>query len=118
MEGQTEIMREKRELAGPLLNLRRVGFIFERVYFRLLELEDYHRQGFGTGALGNGMTADQFFRRRRNEGPDLEERMNLTRYSMKLYAKRNGGTSIFEELSEGLDSADAPKAEEEKFFNN
>jgi hypothetical protein len=118
MGGQTEIMREKKELVGPLLNLRRVSFLFERVYFRLLELEEYHRQGFGTGALGNGMTAEQFFRRLRNEGPDLQERMNLARYSMKLYAKRNGGTSIFEELSEGLDSAGAPEAEEEKFFKN
>jgi hypothetical protein len=118
MGGQTEIMREKKELVAPLLNLRRVSFLFERVYFRLLELEDYHHQGFGTGPLGNGMTAEQFFRRLRNEAPDLQERMNLTRYSMKLYAKRNGGTSIFEELSEGLSTSGSSKAEEDKFFKN
>lgn len=111
-----EVMREKTALMEPLMALRRVSFLFERVYYRLLELEGYHREGHGRGPLGNGMTSDQFFRRMQNEAQDLQERTNIVRYAMKLYAKRNDGVSLFDDLLGGAASSDSSVSEEESFF--
>jgi hypothetical protein len=94
----TEVLREKRSIIGPLLNLRKNSFLFEKVYYRLLELREYYRQGMVRGDLGNGMTAEQFFRRFDNEAVDLEEKMNVFRHALKLYAKRNDGVSIIDSM--------------------
>jgi hypothetical protein len=86
-----EIMREKSAIVRPLMNIKKVTFLFEPVYYRLLELEDLHKQGHGKGSIGNNMTSDQFFRRLSNESVELKERMANIRYILKLYAKRNEG---------------------------
>ncbi|MDR1933020.1 MAG: FecR family protein [Spirochaetales bacterium] len=86
-----DIMKEKTALAGPLFNIKRVVFLFEPVYFRLLELAQLHAQGHGRGSLAPGLTSDQFFRRLSNESVELNERMANIRYILKLYAKRNEG---------------------------
>jgi hypothetical protein len=49
--GRMESMREKKELIGELLELRKILYIFERVYFRLIELEGYYREGYGRGQI-------------------------------------------------------------------
>lgn len=94
----SEVLREKRSLIGPLLNLRKSSFLFEKVYYRLVELREYYKQGMIRGDLGNGMTAEQFFRRFDNEAVDLEEKMNVFRHTLKLFAKRNDGVSIIDTL--------------------
>ncbi|MCX7787327.1 MAG: FecR family protein [Spirochaetes bacterium] len=94
----SEVLREKRSIAGPLLNLRKKSFLFEKVYYRLVELREYYKQGMIRGDLGNGMTAEQFFRRFDNEAVDLEEKMNVFRQTLKLFAKRNEGVSIIDTL--------------------
>jgi len=116
MGGKLEIMKEKKALLEPLRNLRRVNFLFEKIYYRLLELEDYQKQGYGKGALGNGYSAEQFFSRFRNESVDLRERMNIVRYSMKLFANRNDGSTPFEGISDEPQQQDDSKNEEDKFF--
>ena len=93
-----EILREKRLIIRPLLNLRKNSFLFEKVYYRLLELREYYKQGMIRGDLGNGMTAEQFFRRFDNEAVDLEEKMNVFRHTLKLFAKRNDGVSIIDTM--------------------
>jgi hypothetical protein len=87
----TDTMKEKSTLVGPLMNIKKVTFLFEPVYYRLLELEDLHRQGYGKGAIAPNMTSDQFFLRLSNESVELRERMANIRYILKLYAKRNEG---------------------------
>jgi hypothetical protein len=87
----TDVMKEKTALIKPLMNIKRIAFLFEPIYYRLFELEELHKQGHGKGSAGN-MTTDQFFLKLSNESVELRERMANIRYILKLYAKRNGGS--------------------------
>jgi hypothetical protein len=90
-----EVMREKTAIVKYLLDLKRVTTIFEPIYYRLLQLEDLHKQGYGKGSIGNNMTSSQFFTRLSNESVELKERMANIRYIIKLYAKRDEGGGVF-----------------------
>jgi hypothetical protein len=89
-----EIMREKSAITKYLVDIKRVTALFEPIYYRLLQLEDLHKQGYGKGPLGNNMTSDQFFVRLSNESLELSERMANIRYILKLYSRRNEGGSF------------------------
>ena len=91
-----EQLREKRQIAGALLNIRRVLFFFERIYFRVLELEEYFGQGFGDGVIEGNLTISGFFREVRAERDLFEQRMQEIRYINKLFALRNDGRGPFD----------------------
>jgi len=99
--GNMEILREKKRLIGYLLELRKVLFFFERVYFRLSELQDYYRQGYGEGTLEGGLTSRAFFQALDRDRSVLERQMAEVRYVTKLYAKRNQGVFPTERSEEG-----------------
>jgi hypothetical protein len=99
--GNMEILREKKLLIAHLVELRKVLFVFERVYFRLAELEDYYRQGYGEGALEGSLTSGAFFQAFDRDRAVLERRMAEIRYLTKLYAKRNQGAFPTERGEEG-----------------
>jgi hypothetical protein len=90
--GNMEILREKRRIIGHLLELRKVLFVFERVHFRLSELEEYYRQGYGEGTLEGSLTSRAFFQALDRDRDVLERRMAEVRYVTKLYARRNQGS--------------------------
>ncbi len=90
--GRLELMREKKRLIGYILQLRRILFVFERLYFRLGELEDYYREGYGQGTLEGPLTSRAFFEAFERDRQVLARRMAEVRYVIKLYAKRNEGT--------------------------
>jgi hypothetical protein len=96
-----DILREKRRIIGHLLELRRVLFLFERVYFRLNELEEYYRQGYGEGTLEGSLTSRAFFQSFSRDRAVLESQMAEVRYVTKLYAKRNQGVFPTEREEEG-----------------
>jgi hypothetical protein len=101
--GRMESMREKKEIIGDLLKLRKILYIFERVYFRLVELEGYYRQGYGRGQIEPGLSSAAFFNRFNREKDQLGRQMAALRYLTKLYAKRNDGvfpTDLFEQGEE------------------
>jgi hypothetical protein len=101
--GRMESLREKKQLIGKLLELRKILYIFERVYFRLVELEGYFRQGYGRGQIEPGLAAGAFFNRFAREKRELAAKMAEIRYITKLYAKRNDGvfpTDLFEQGEE------------------
>jgi hypothetical protein len=101
--GRMESMQEKKELIGKLLALRKILYMFERVYFRLIELEGYYRQGYGRGQIEPGLSSAAFFNRFNREKRELGEKMAELRYITKLYAKRNNGnfpTDLFEQGEE------------------
>jgi hypothetical protein len=89
--GTMDSLREKKRLIGPLLELRKVLYLFERTYFRLLELQDYYRQGYGRGQIEPGLSSAAFFSRFEREQEELARKMAEIRYVTKLYARRNGG---------------------------
>jgi len=103
--GSMESMREKKELIGKLLALRKILYLFERVYFRLVELEGYYREGYGRGQIEPGLSSAAFFNRFNREKRELGEKMAELRYITKLYAKRNNGnfpTDLLEQGEEGF----------------
>jgi len=103
--GSMESMREKKELIGKLLALRKILYLFERVYFRLAELEGYYREGYGRGQIEPGLSSAAFFNRFNREKRELGEKMAELRYITKLYAKRNNGnfpTDLLEQGEEGF----------------
>jgi len=111
--GRMESLREKKEIIGELLELRKILYIFERVYFRLIELEGYYREGYGRGQIEPGLSSAAFFNRFNREKQELGERMAELRYITKLYAKRNDGnfpTDLFEQGEEEF------FGEEDSFF--
>ncbi|MBN2534787.1 MAG: FecR domain-containing protein [Spirochaetales bacterium] len=95
-EGKTgsrmEIMREKRQLIGVLFRIRRTLFIFERVYFRLLELQTYYKQGYGKGEFSEGMSVKEFFKEFDNTSAGLYKKVAQIRFVIKLFAIRNEGS--------------------------
>ena len=104
--GRAETIREKKELIRDLLAIRRILFLYERVYFRVQELADYHDQGYGRGQLQAGLSTSAFFQRFKRERAALEEKMGQVRYVYKLYAQRNDGAFPTDAFSsdEGEDS--------------
>ena len=100
------VMAEKKRIIGPLLRLRSVLFVFERVYYRLDELEEYHRQGHGRTTLRGGVSSEEFFRRFDEQKQQLANRMALIRYAAKLYTLRNDGAFPADLLGEGGDDED------------
>jgi hypothetical protein len=87
-------LREKRELIGKIQEVRKILFIFERIYYRIDQLE-----GIVLGTplerveLKKGLSAGDFLRRFRAEASALERRVATFRYAERLYALRNEGSS-------------------------
>ena len=91
MGSKMELMKEKKELIGTLFRIRRTLFIFERVYFRLLELQNYYKQGYGKGELKAGLSVKSFFQEFNKTSKELQKRVAKVRFIIKLYAHRNEG---------------------------
>ncbi len=87
-----QILREKKQIIGNLFRIRRVLFLFERVYHRLSELHRYFEEGYGAGEVSPGLSTAEFFRGFLSQRQDLSNKVRKVRYIMKLYAKRNGGS--------------------------
>lgn len=99
--GNMEILREKKRIIGHLLELRKTLFLLERVYYRLSELQEYYRQGYGEGVLQGSLTAKAFFQAFDRDRDELARKMTEVRYLTKLYAKRNGGAIPTDRAEEG-----------------
>ena len=89
-----QIMRDLKEINEHVFNIRVLLFLFERYYFRLLELESYFRQGYGSGQIEPGLTSAAFFARFSREKRELAEKMAKVRLIMKLRDKRS--ESVFD----------------------
>jgi hypothetical protein len=89
-----QIMRDLKEINEHVFNIRVLLFLFERYYFRLLELESYFREGYGAGQIEPGLTAAAFFARFNREKGELAEKMAKVRFIMKLRDKRS--ESVFD----------------------
>jgi hypothetical protein len=90
------VLREKKEIAGYLLNIRKVLFIFERVYYRADELSDAIA---GTDAekreIRPGQTAGDFIRSVLTERDRLAAQVARYRYIEDLYRQRSPDGDAF-----------------------
>ena len=96
-----ELIRDKKRIIGHLFALRKTLYIFERVYFRLDELERYYREGYGRGSLQPGLSTDEFFQVFDRDRRTLARQMAVVRYVTKLYALRNDGRFPTDHFEEG-----------------
>ena len=89
-------MKDLKEINPHILKLRGILVVFERVYFRLLELETYYLEGYGRGTIQSGLTATAFFRRFEAEREGLKTAMAKYRYVLKLRNKRSDSIFSFD----------------------
>ncbi|HUW70591.1 MAG TPA: FecR family protein [bacterium] len=97
-------LKEKKAISGDILATRKVLFIFERIYYRINQLDSLV---MGTtlerSELRPGYTAGDFIRKVRSDAPLLEKRMFLFRYAEKLYELRNAGGAGLPGMGSGDD---------------
>ncbi len=97
------VMRQKSAIVPKLMAVRRVLFLFERIYYRL---EDIREQvGVGTlrdRELSSGGTVGDFYNQFSVDKRQLERMAAAYRYALLLYAERNEGR----DLSMGDDGGD------------
>ncbi|MFP4363254.1 MAG: FecR domain-containing protein [Spirochaetia bacterium] len=84
------LMEAKQQVNPELFAIRRTMFMFQRVYYRLNELARYHQAGYGSGTLESGMSTAEFFRRFQLNADELERKMGMVRYILRLYAYESG----------------------------
>lgn len=89
-------LREKKELIQSFLELRKILFLFERIYYRLDEAVDLVSGTPGERAeLRPGLTVGAFLRQFRDGRERLAKMMAFFRYAERLYALRNEGGAGF-----------------------
>jgi len=89
-------LREKKEMAAHLLKLRKTLFIFERIYYRIDELQAIvANTPLERREIRPGLTVGDFLRRVEAERDKLARNTALFRYAESLYASRNPEGEFF-----------------------
>lgn len=90
------VLKEKKEVAKYLLDLRKILFVFERVYYRVDEIAaaiegtPYEKQ-----VIGTGKTAADFLQGVRGERDYLEGQVARYRYIQELFRQRSPDGDAF-----------------------
>jgi hypothetical protein len=102
-----QTLRDKKEMAGILLQIRKVLFLFERVYYRADELSDaIAGTGLEKREIRPGVTAGDFLKKIQAERADLESDVARYRYIVTLYAARSPDGEVFAEDDDFFSSSD------------
>jgi len=86
-----QVMKQKAALVKKLMSVRQVLFFFERIYYRLDEIQTYVPATALKAKLYNGQTVQDFIRQVASEKSELERRAAEYRLALRLYAQRNDG---------------------------
>jgi len=98
------VLKEKKDMIGSIQQLRKILFIFERIYYRIVQLDAIVSGMAIDGAqLRKGYTVGDFLRRVKAEAALLERRVALFRYAEKLYELRNVGGAGMPGMGGGTD---------------
>ncbi len=85
-------MREKKDMLKPIMDIRKILFIFERIYYRIDQLSTIiSGSTMEKIEVKKGVTAGDFLKRIQSEATLLERRVALFRYAEMLYSLRNEG---------------------------
>jgi hypothetical protein len=89
-------LRDKKEIAGHLMKLRKTLFVFERIYYRVDELQSIiSGTPLEKREIKPGLTAGDFLRRVEEDRDQLARNTALFRYAESLYAARNPDGGFF-----------------------
>ena len=101
------VLREKKDLAGHLLNLKKILFVFERIYYRMDEISDVIS---GTAdekrEIRPGQTAGDFIKAVRAEREKLASQVARYRYIEELYRQRSPEGDAFSSDDDFFSSSD------------
>lgn len=89
------VMKQKSALVPKLMAVRRVLFLFERVYYRLEDI----REQVGPGALrssplSSGGTVAEFYKEFEADRATFEKKAAAYRFALRLFAERNEGRDV------------------------
>jgi hypothetical protein len=101
------VMRENKEIAGHLIRIKKVLFMFERVYYRMDQISDLIA---GTAdekrIIRPGQTAGDFIKAVRAEREKLAAAVARYRYIENLYSQRNPDGEAFSSDDDFFSSPD------------
>ncbi len=100
----TLVMKQKATMVKKLMAVRQVLFFFERIYYRLDEVQSYIPSVALKTKLFNGQTVQDFMRQVSSEKSELERRTAEYRFALALYAQRNDGKEPVSLGEEGVDN--------------
>jgi hypothetical protein len=101
------VLQEKKEIAGYLLNIRKVLFIFERVYYRVDQLSDIIAGTSAERALvAPDMTAGEFLQSVKADRDRLASEVARYRYIESLFAERDTEGGFFGNQDDFFNSSD------------
>ena len=111
--GASEVIREKRILAGPLLRIGMAMFEFEHTLVRLERMRPYVQEVLGEVDLPGGITAETLYQMLDSDRALARRRVATVRNVLKLYALRNGGETPFDVFTGfARDTGEGPSSEE------
>ncbi|AEJ18824.1 FecR family protein [Gracilinema caldarium] len=105
-----QVMKQKAVMVKKLMNIRQVLFFFERIYYRLDEIQSYVPATALRSKLYNGQNVQDFMRLVASEKSEFERRAAEYRFALRLYAQRNDGkepVSIGDEEDSFFDDTDS-----------
>jgi len=85
-----DLIKEKRAVAGLLLRAKGKLYMFDRIYFRILEIESYYNEGIGRETY-RSFSPQKFFADLATKKFQIENMIYVIRYLFKLFAIRNEG---------------------------
>ena len=102
-----EALREDKEIAGYLFNIKKVLFVFERVYYRVDEISDVIAGTPDEKAMVRpGQTAGDFLAKVKAERENLAAEVARFRYIETLYGERNPEGDAFSSDDDFFKSSD------------
>lgn len=85
--------KDKKQVNEAVFDTRKSLVIFERLHYRLVELEPYHAKGIGAGSR-EGFDSSSFYSSFKASKSTMEKRMAKVRYIFYLYANINSDSPI------------------------
>ena len=92
------VMKQKSALSPKLMAVRRVLFLFERVYYRLVDIRDQVGSSVLSSTLSSGGTVADFYREMDADKAGFEKKAAAYRFALKLFADRNEGRDLSSQL--------------------
>ncbi|HOV64983.1 MAG TPA: FecR family protein, partial [Spirochaetia bacterium] len=80
------LIQVKTQVSPAMFAMRSVYPLFEQTFYRLTDLERFHRQGYGRVMIRDRYSSDAFFSNFSARETAVKEQLAMTRYMFKLFA--------------------------------
>ena len=86
-----ELMKTLKEVEPLLVEMKIVMNVFERVVYKLKQMEPYQKKGILKGDLKKGFRVRQFYRQMNKKIREVNRMFRRVRFAVKLYMIMNDG---------------------------